>query len=316
MGAIARSWSTEGVETKRAFPYWVEAVSEAIFELEIDSANRDRFFGCLQQELLGAAALSRFEVEQQVVTRTGAAIARSRQTQYELVYLRKGAMSLQQAGRTAELNRGECVLFDSKQPYQFATQGETSSLTVHCPHQWLQCWMRSPDDCLAKPVTSQMPWGTPLLALLEAVAREGIDDSALPRHTVADQIAGAMVLAFGQHGSGHKVHGRKLFARVRQAIQDLAHDGEVDAARVAKMVGISTRYLHALCATAGTTYYTELLGIRLQRAEHMLSDPRFRQLSIADIAWRCGFRDPNHFTRRFRRKYAVTPGVFRSQALS
>ncbi len=316
MGVAERSWSTEDVDRSRAFSYWIDAVNEAIFELEIESAERDHFHGRLRHEALGPASLSHLRVDQQFVRRTKAAIVRSKRAQYELVYLRSGELSVQQAGKTAKLHRGECILFDSKQPYQFVSLGETASMTVHFPHQWLQCWAPTPEEHIAQPITTATPWGAALLAMLEAVASNGVDDNILPRHVMADQLAGALVLAFGKNATQHTEHSRKLFTRVRQAIQDTAHDVELDASHVARAVGISTRYLHTLCAAAGTTYYTELLDVRLQRAAGVLADSRFRHLSVADVAWRCGFRDPNHFTRRFKQKYALTPGTFRASALS
>ncbi len=50
---------------------------------------------------------------------------------------------------------------------------------------------------------------------------------------------------------------------------------------------------------------------RLQRAQDLLTDPRLRDLPIIEIAARCGFTDPSHFARRFRRQFGVTPLAFR-----
>ena len=35
---------------------------------------------------------------------------------------------------------------------------------------------------------------------------------------------------------------------------------------------------------------------------------------IAEVAWRCGFQDPNYFSRWFRRKVGQTPSQWRSGA--
>ena len=35
-------------------------------------------------------------------------------------------------------------------------------------------------------------------------------------------------------------------------------------------------------------------------------------ISLCEIAYECGFADQSHFTRVFKRRVGVTPGVFRS----
>jgi AraC-like DNA-binding protein len=74
------------------------------------------------------------------------------------------------------------------------------------------------------------------------------------------------------------------------------------------------RYLHKVLAQAGTTYSQLLCRIRLERAAQMLSDRRFNELPVAEIAWRSGFQDPGHFSKRFRGAFGRTPGSFRTSA--
>jgi AraC-like DNA-binding protein len=42
-----------------------------------------------------------------------------------------------------------------------------------------------------------------------------------------------------------------------------------------------------------------------------LRDPRRNGQSVAQIAFTNGFEDAAHFTRAFKRRYAVTPGQWR-----
>ncbi|MBE6365105.1 MAG: helix-turn-helix domain-containing protein [Lentisphaerae bacterium] len=52
-----------------------------------------------------------------------------------------------------------------------------------------------------------------------------------------------------------------------------------------------------------------LQEIRLRHSLYYLSD---LNLSIEDVANRCGFRDPFYFSRLFRRKYGQPPSIYRS----
>ncbi|HEY9249870.1 MAG TPA: helix-turn-helix transcriptional regulator, partial [Rariglobus sp.] len=47
--------------------------------------------------------------------------------------------------------------------------------------------------------------------------------------------------------------------------------------------------------------------VRIERAKSML---QARQLSVGEIAHYCGFADPSHFVRVFKRRTGKTPRVF------
>jgi AraC-like DNA-binding protein len=49
----------------------------------------------------------------------------------------------------------------------------------------------------------------------------------------------------------------------------------------------------------------------MEFAHRMLSDRRFDNLSVSEIAARCGFLEPSHFARRFRQSFGVGPSGFR-----
>jgi AraC-like DNA-binding protein len=69
-----------------------------------------------------------------------------------------------------------------------------------------------------------------------------------------------------------------------------------------------------LFAAHGTSYGAELLRVRLELAARLLHQPQFGDLPVTEIAWRAGFADPSHFYRRFRERFGMPPGVFRSGA--
>jgi AraC family transcriptional regulator len=48
--------------------------------------------------------------------------------------------------------------------------------------------------------------------------------------------------------------------------------------------------------------------LRIAHASKLLSD---HAVPLTDIAYTCGFADQSHFTRVFKRRIGITPGVFR-----
>src|SRR5215475_13634326 len=73
-----RSWSTADVESRHALAYWVDTICKSFLEIDIDSPNRERFHGRLDQFELGPATVNLIEADTQSIRRTPARIARSR----------------------------------------------------------------------------------------------------------------------------------------------------------------------------------------------------------------------------------------------
>jgi len=56
--------------------------------------------------------------------------------------------------------------------------------------------------------------------------------------------------------------------------------------------------------------------MRLESAQRLLSDKRYDALSVSEVAARCGFLEPSHFARRFRKAFGLGPTEFRTSRLS
>src|SRR5690606_5670277 len=103
--------------------------------------------------------------------------------------------------------------------------------------------------------------------------------------------------------------------RVRRALEFIEMNlftSGLTAEEVAQDQHISRRRLDQLMQEAiGRTIASHLWGRRMEQASADLRDPRKSSLSISQIAFANGFEDAAHFTRAFRRRYAVTPGQWR-----
>jgi AraC-like DNA-binding protein len=83
----------------------------------------------------------------------------------------------------------------------------------------------------------------------------------------------------------------------------------LDAASVARHVHLSRRQLDRLFDTTfGMSADAFMRHTRLERARHLLGGT---DLSIKQIAYACGFADPNYFGRIFRKRHGQSPGAYR-----
>lgn len=310
-----RSWTTSTVRPDYGLLYWQEAVCEALFELEVSSLADKPFHASLLQKTGGPLSMSRINVDsEQIVSRTRSAIARSLTSQFDLVWLMEGQGLLIHAGREIELKSGSCVLIDIRREFSFTTRGCSHVLSAHLPSHWLATRLASPEDFVARPVDADSLWGRTLIHGMQALA-EG-PHQFFAEEAGADLIANAFALAIGPNPKAVTRHGSRLYGRLLECLRASAGIEGFNAAALAEQIGISLRYLHALFASNGTTFGSELLEIKLGRAARLLRDPSFMTTSVAEIGRISGFCEPSHFSRRFRRRFDQTPAAYRKAGAS
>jgi AraC family transcriptional regulator len=103
---------------------------------------------------------------------------------------------------------------------------------------------------------------------------------------------------------------RGLEPDVRQRVLEVMHAQPaahltIDA--LAREAGLSpAHFARAFKESVGRAPHQYLLDLRLERARHWLDAP---EATLSDVALRAGFADQAHFTRFFKRRYGITPGV-------
>ena len=308
-------WSTADVESRHALAYWVDTICKSFLEIDIDSPERQHFHGRLDQSGLGPATMYFLQADTQTVQRTRARISQSRYAGYFLLQLRAGQLHFQQYGRESRIETGDSVLIDCSAPYRLECMSTTRSVALRFSEEWLRNWIPAPESLAGRPLRSGSGWGRALSAALATLDTEGDEELALPAGTVAEQIAALLALAAGP--DAHARSGiEKLFSRAQRAIRDRCHQSGLNPAAVADDLGISKRYLHYMCAHAGTTFRNELTRMRLDVAQRLLSDKRYDALSVGEITARCGFVEPSHFARCFRKAFGKGPSAFRAASRS
>lgn len=74
----------------------------------------------------------------------------------------------------------------------------------------------------------------------------------------------------------------------------------------------SLRYVQDLLHDTGVSFVERVAELRLQKARRMLRDHACDAMTIADIAYACGFNEAPYFNRRFRKRFGASPTAFRA----
>ena len=105
-------------------------------------------------------------------------------------------------------------------------------------------------------------------------------------------------------------HEPRVAAAIRLMERHL--DDPLPVAHIARRVGVTARTLETLFGrTVGTGPGAYYLDLRLNAARRLLLDAR---LPAAEVALRSGFSSISTFSRAFKRRFGLSPSVFRRQA--
>ena len=307
------SWTTVGVPDEQVESFWRNCVHRALLELDMNvDTTGGEFAGTLRSRSIGRMQVNLVTVDRaQIMCRTPVIIARCERPGFLLMCMRAGDGWLRHLSGETPLRPDECVLLDSREPFELTVNGRSESLYFHLPIDWVEAYLPDPQAAVAVPLGSRQPWSGLLREVMETILAEG--ESSLPS-LVAQNLCTALALAAPTVEVRSTLHSRKTFKSLQRTLAGQASTCNVTAGETAQAHGISLRYLHAIYCANGTSYGRELIRLRLERAQRLLLDPMEPGRSIEDIAWQCGFSDPSHFRRRFRALFGSSPSAIRTDS--
>jgi AraC-like DNA-binding protein len=103
----------------------------------------------------------------------------------------------------------------------------------------------------------------------------------------------------------------EILLNVQAFIEANLGDPRLTPEEIARASFISTRYLHKLFASEGTSVCRCIRTSRLERCRRDLLDPSLTHQTILEIATRWGLPSPQHFSRLFRSAYGCSPSEYR-----
>lgn len=102
----------------------------------------------------------------------------------------------------------------------------------------------------------------------------------------------------------------RILAYVRQHLTE----GDLTPVSIARAHNISVRYLYRLCDATGIKLVEWIIAERLEGARKELAASSGGHTTIAQISRRWGFKDPSHFSTRFRHAFGISPRDLQRQS--
>lgn len=233
----------------------------------------------------------------------------------QLQIVHAGRLELRHGGRQVVVPETTAVLYDASRQFGFVYPTRFVTSIVQVPKRVLGLSERRLASLAGGPIGLSTPAGT----LLSLLARQTGRFSTAVDGAAAQGLASALVDAVVMVTDGAalapslaEMHSAAVLQAARRRIEDHPADPGLQPASVARAVGVSVRQLHAAFERSGETYSQCVIRIRCERAGSLLVEEP--PLPVAEVAARSGFRSVDHFIRRFRDRYGLTPHQWRRRA--
>lgn len=100
--------------------------------------------------------------------------------------------------------------------------------------------------------------------------------------------------------------------RVCRTVESHLGDAELQIDEIARLEGLSTRYIQKLFKVSSTSFTEYLKSRRLERCRLDLGNPALAHFSISELCYRWGFNDAANFSRAFSARFGISPKAYRA----
>jgi AraC-like DNA-binding protein len=306
---------------------WRDAVCNTFVRLECDPEQDAPFHGQLQGGVLGELHVTRVQSSPQIVRRTRELAAQAEDA-FILLSIQTRGRTLVEQGQTQALLTPGCIAFyDTEKPYRLTLPNDFDQIVLHLPKETLR--QSAPDGLnhMAELINASNPFAQAIAALAPQLLRLATTGhSALAERTAAAAIE-LISLALASLGLPNEktplepaytfkqptAVSDALIWRTRDLISKQIDDTELSPTRLASQVNVSLRRLQEVFKAQGTTPSDCIWEMRLEFARGLLASSLHQNDSVSAVAYRAGFGDVAHFSRRFKQRFGLTPREFRGQ---
>ena len=310
---------TATVPAAERLDFWLESSVDAYLPVQVRTKEEfeARMWG---YDLEDSLSLFRIAAEANTMIRTSRAIASGDPECVHLSVVLRGQLNAAQEGRSGVARAGDVISYETSHPVIFRAEQAFESLVVRVPRKMLGKDAEHIANSTALGISGNDGFPRAAVAFFRSLAG-GLEDGTISAGDAANSVDAVLDLVrglySGRHGRPHPkpLHSRpEILLNVQSYIEANLGDPDLDPERIARASFISTRYLHKLFETEGTSVCAWIRTSRLERCRRDLLDPALEHQSIISIATRWGVRGPQHFSRLFRSAYGCSPSELRRTA--
>lgn len=234
---------------------------------------------------------------------------------FSLNLLASGSLTVFHNNRKVLLNPGDFIIADSSKPSHLIFSDYSTTMSVILPSRLVKSYI----PCLEAYCNILQPRSYGFNAVIQEIIiniwqqrsllYKGLQGQAsdLLMQLLALSLSLQPDLPVTISNSSRRVLEIKRFIEVN--LEDTGLTPDV----VARSFRLSPRYLRRIFAAEGDSIAKYIRRRRLQTSAKRMCDPLWKDRSITDICFSCGFESPAHFARVFKEYFGATPKDYRNK---
>ncbi len=287
---------------------WFDILHENYFPLDV-KVGSDFRSGFLERVDIGAIRACTLKCDPMQTERRASLTTRDTRDFYVVEMPQLAPVAIRQRGREGVVQPGDFSIVNGAEGYTFATSMPNLVRTLRIPCNSLRQRLPSLDDWVARTCFSRQP---AVALFLDFAASYGKHADALPadfRERMEQHLLDLLVMALmgaGDDSNETSVRSAHRQRALRAIERDFANPA-LEPSHVARLVGLSERYLQKIFSERQETVSSVIRSRRILEAKRLLASRMQRGLTVTQIAFDVGFSDSAYFSRVFRQETGVSP---------
>ena len=224
-----------------------------------------------------------------------------------VMYIPKGTMLLDRAGKTQEVRGKSFVLLDCYEPHGYSTEEGCECLWLHFDGVMARKYVQLIQDRLGSVFFLEDPM--PVIRKMQTILRIFREHETVQEPLMSKYITD-MLTAFMLSGQGRET-ARNYADLTEQAvhyINEHFHE-DISVDQLASLSGLSRYYfIRVFRQETGYTPHEYLVNRRMATARYLL---KYSSLSSKEICFQSGFSGDSVFCSAFRKQHGMTPQQYR-----
>lgn len=293
---------------------WRDLLREHFVALDVHADADAPFDGAVRSSLVGHLAVATVDSTDQDCIRTPGLARRDDDAYLQVGLIARGQAVVRQDGREALLGPGAYTIYETGRPFSWRLRGPWRLLVFTWPRELVGLDEDTACAATARALGGDRLGGIVGRTLADVVASPPALSPAGGRRLATElgDLVGTVAEEALRHDDGPGARSAAaLRARVEAYVAEHLEDPDLCPESIARAHFVSTRQLHRAFADDSSTVSRLVRQRRLEHGRRELCDPRLADLSVTDVALRCGFGDLAAFSRAFKDAFHEPPSTFR-----
>lgn len=304
-----------------AYSGFEDWIGRGPFDVEARPHSHDQFAWGIRESRLDDVYFTQLKADPLRICHTNKQVRQRVASRLFVTLQVSGRSTATQHDRTVDLGPGDFTILDSDAPYEIEFHEPAERLILSLPKEIVGGRLPKSGGIAAARFSRSPGIQTVFADFLRSVSAEchAISDRSIG--TIINRLTDLLLLVVEENlyaDLAPEVTTNKaaIIRSIERFIEVHLADPDLCSTKIAAKHGISERYVQNLFAIKKTSATKYIRDMRLERCREALGNAGSQGRTVSEICLGWGFNDPAYFTRAFKQRFDVPPGVYRTKALA